>query len=94
MKPLRSLALLILAVVFLGCADGGPVGTGISSSSVSGMVVSVDTTAGGGAASNQDGKVFVIVKAGISHAAAIEIQRMIQERTVTIGRRLHSLEEV
>ena len=51
MKPLRSPALLILAVVFLGCADGGPVGTGISSSSVSGMVVSVDTTAGGGTAS-------------------------------------------
>ena len=50
MKPLCRLSLLLFAT-FLGCADGGPVGTGISSSSVSGMVVAVDTTAGGGAAS-------------------------------------------
>ena len=50
MKPFRWLWLLALTAV-LGCADGGPVGTGISSSSVSGTVVAVDSTGGGGAAS-------------------------------------------
>jgi hypothetical protein len=50
MKPLRRLALLLLATV-LGCADGGPVGTGISSSSVSGTLVAVDTSGDGSAAS-------------------------------------------
>ena len=50
MKPFRRLSLLLLAA-FLGCADGGPVGTGVSSSSVSGTVVAVDTSGGGSAAS-------------------------------------------
>lgn len=44
-------ACLCLLVLMLGCADGGPVGTGISSlSGISGNVVSVDAANGGGGA--------------------------------------------
>ena len=50
--------------------------------------------AGCGAACDQDRKVFVIVKAGITHAAAVQVDRVIEERAVTIGSGLHSLEEV
>jgi hypothetical protein len=44
MKAVRKLCLLLL-VACVGCADGGPVGTGISSS-ISGNVAAVDTTSG------------------------------------------------
>jgi hypothetical protein len=50
MKTFRRLWLLGL-VALVACADGGPVGTGISSSSVSGTIVAVDTTGSGSAAS-------------------------------------------
>src|SRR5262249_50318326 len=39
-------------------------------------------------------KVVVIVQARITHAAAVHVDRVIEERPVTIGRGLHSLEEV
>src|SRR5207253_11116029 len=47
--------------------------------------------AGCGATCDQDRKVFVIVKAGITHAAAVQVDRVIEERAVTIGSGLHSL---
>ena len=50
--------------------------------------------AGCGAACDQDRKVFVIVKAGIAHAAAVQVDRVIEERAVAIGSRLHPLEEL
>ena len=50
--------------------------------------------AGCGAACDQDRKVFVIVKAGITHAAAVQVDRVIEERAVAIGSGLHSLEEL
>jgi hypothetical protein len=43
MKRVRWLWLLLCAAV-IGCADGGPVGTGIGSSSISGNVAAVDTS--------------------------------------------------
>ncbi len=45
MKALRKLWVVLFAA-YLGCADGGPVGTGISSSSISGNVTAVDEPAG------------------------------------------------
>src|SRR5258706_9227234 len=50
--------------------------------------------AGCGAACNQNRKVFVIVKAGITHAAAVQVDRVIEQRAVAIGGGLHSLEEI
>ena len=47
--------------------------------------------AGCSASCDQDGEVFVIVKAGISHAAAVQIDRVIEERAIAIGSRLHPL---
>lgn len=45
MKRFRNIWILVLAA-WLGCADGGPVGTGIASSSVSGTVTQADTSTG------------------------------------------------
>src|SRR5262245_54608023 len=39
---------------------------------------------GSRSARDKDGKVIVIVKAGIAHAAAVQINRVVQQRTVTI----------
>src|SRR5439155_9975129 len=50
--------------------------------------------AGCSAARDQDRKVLVIVKAGIPHATAVQVDRVIEERAVTIGSSLHSLEEL
>ena len=50
--------------------------------------------AGSSAARDEDRKVIVIVKAGITHAAAIHVDRVIEKRAVAIGSGLHSLEEV
>ena len=47
-----------------------------------------------GATGDQDWKVVVVVKAGITHAAAIHVDRVIEKRAVTIGSGLHSLQEV
>jgi hypothetical protein len=56
MKPVRSLWLVLCGALYLGCASGGgPVGTGVSGSSVSGNVVDVQTTpASGSAAETSD----------------------------------------
>ena len=50
--------------------------------------------AGGGAARDHDRQILVIVQAGVAHAAAVQIERMIEERAVTVRRVLHALEEV
>src|SRR5437899_8415334 len=50
--------------------------------------------AGCSATRDQDRKVFMIVKAGITHATAVQVHRVIEERAVAIGSGLHSLEEV
>ena len=50
--------------------------------------------AGCGAARDQDWKVFVIVKAGVTHAAAVQVDRVIEERAVTVGSGLHPLKEI
>src|ERR1041384_4721961 len=50
--------------------------------------------AGGGAAYHEDRKVIVIMKTRIPHTAAVHVDRMIEKRAVTIGSRLHFLEEV
>src|SRR2546425_12891511 len=50
--------------------------------------------AGRSAAGNQDRKVLVTVQAGIAHAAAVQIDRVIEERAVTVGSRPHLLEEI
>src|SRR5437868_6938163 len=49
--------------------------------------------AGSGAAGDQDRKVVVIVKAGITHAAAVHVDRVIEQRAVTVRSGLHFLEE-
>src|ERR1051325_9032839 len=46
------------------------------------------------AARDQDRQVLVIVKAGITHAAAIQVDRVIEERAVPIGSCLHSLQKI
>src|SRR5688572_3368951 len=59
-----------------------------------GSDVSTALQAGGGAARDQDRQILVIMKAGVTHAAAVQIERMIEERAVTVRRVLHALEEV
>ena len=59
MKRIRWLWLL-LCVGIVGCADGGPVGTGIASSSISGTVTMVDTSARSTAALAQSVHVNVV----------------------------------
>ena len=49
--------------------------------------------AGSGAACDQYWKIIVVVKAGIAHTAAVQVDRVIQQRAVTIGSGFHSLEE-
>ena len=51
---------LLLWVGVVGCADGGPVGTGIASSSISGTVTEVDTSARSTAALTQAVHVSVV----------------------------------
>ncbi|HVM97621.1 MAG TPA: hypothetical protein VMT89_14600 [Candidatus Acidoferrales bacterium] len=54
--------LAVAAAVFVGCSDGGPVGTGISGASgISGNVVSVDTGSGAGGAAAVGLKVRVSI---------------------------------
>src|ERR1051325_5905518 len=50
--------------------------------------------AGCSAACDEDRKVFVIVKAGITHAAAVQVNRVIEERAATVGSGLHSLQKI
>ena len=51
MTPRRCLALLLCLFPFAAaCSDGGPVGTGISRSQLSGTVIAVDESGGGAAA--------------------------------------------
>ena len=50
--------------------------------------------AGAGAACDQDREVVVIMKARITHAAAVHIDRMIEKRSVAVGSGFHFLEEV
>src|SRR5882672_10870163 len=47
-----------------------------------------------GTARDKDWKVLVIVQAGIAHAAAVQIDGVIEERAVAIRSRLHPLEEL
>src|SRR5262249_6328220 len=49
---------------------------------------------GSGAASHQDRKIVMIVKAGITHTATVQVDRVIEQRAITIGSGFHSLEEV
>src|SRR5262249_31675007 len=50
--------------------------------------------AGSCAACDQDRKVVMIVQTGITHAAAVHVHRVIEERAVAIRSGLHSLEKV
>src|SRR5262249_15349402 len=50
--------------------------------------------AGSGATCDENRQVVVIVKARITHTAAVHVNRVIEERAVTIGSGLHSLKEV
>ncbi|MBI3782353.1 MAG: hypothetical protein HY270_03020 [Deltaproteobacteria bacterium] len=70
MSRLHSLLLLALAAACIaGCADGGPVGTGISSTSgISGNVVAVDTGTNGGAALGVDVRVSIDEVPGLETA--------------------------
>ena len=45
------------------------------------------------ATGDEDRKILVIVEAGISDAAAVEVKRMIEQRAVAVGRGLHLLKE-
>src|SRR5260221_416184 len=47
-----------------------------------------------GAARNEDRKVLMVVNAGIPHAASIDINRVIEKRTIAIGSGLHPLQKV
>src|SRR5262249_60941496 len=49
--------------------------------------------AGAGAASDQDREVVVIMKARITHAAAVHIDRMIEKRSSAVGSGSHFLGE-
>ena len=46
------------------------------------------------AAGHQDRKILVVVQAGISHAAPVQVNRVIQERPVSVRSRLHSLQKL
>src|SRR5262245_40712298 len=46
------------------------------------------------AARYQDRQVFMIVEAGVAHAAAVQVDRVIEERPVAVGRGFHFLEEI
>lgn len=67
MTGIRRLWAVVCAAVFLGCADGGPVGTGISSSSISGNVVEVQAASAGSA-----GALPAPVQVSIDEAPGIE----------------------
>src|SRR5262245_24435139 len=60
------------------------------------LVPNVTTTlqAGSGATRDEDRQVVMIVKAGIAHAAAVQVDGVIEERAITIGSSLHSLEKI
>src|SRR5207344_207129 len=49
---------------------------------------------GSGSSGDQERKIFVIVKAWITHAASIQVDRVIEKRAVPVGSGFHSLEEV
>jgi len=68
MKRVRWLWLL-LCIGVVGCADGGPVGTGIGSSSISGTVTAVDTSARSTAALTQAVHVSIVEVPSIEDTA-------------------------
>src|ERR1051325_12119549 len=49
--------------------------------------------AAGSAARDDDRQIGVIMNVGVAHAAAIKIERVIEERAIAIGSLLHFLEE-
>src|SRR5256885_819544 len=56
--------------------------------------VAATTQSGRRAARDQDGKIFVVVHAGVAHPAAIQVDRVIEERAVALGRGLQLLEKL